>query len=52
LLNSRTRQLARKQNNRRPASGGGYQFTVEIFLFISALAEITSSETFAPEMAP
>jgi hypothetical protein len=33
-----------KQNNRQPASGGGQLFTVEISLFIPALAEITSSK--------
>jgi hypothetical protein len=38
-----------EQNNRQPASGGGYPFTVEILLFTSALAEITSSRTLVLE---
>jgi hypothetical protein len=33
----------RETKNRLPATGGGQLFTVENFLFISALAEITSS---------
>jgi len=41
-----------KQNNRLPASGGGQSFTVEKSLFTTALAEITSSETFVSKMAP
>ena len=43
---------AYKQNNRLPASGGGQSFTVEKSLFTSALAEITSSETFVSKKAP
>jgi len=43
---------ADKQNNRLPASGDGQSFTVEKSLFTTALAEITSSETFVSKMAP
>ena len=44
---------SRQTKNRLPASGGGYRFTVEIFIRLPPhWAEITSSETFVPEKAP
>jgi hypothetical protein len=43
---------ARKQNDRLPASGSGQVLAVEVSFFTSALAEITSSETFVSEKAP